>query len=109
MHGAFAASAVLHSIADLALGHGTRYLGNSAPFFFLNAAAITFEDSVIALARRAGVRGSTRATRVLGYVWVGVWFTWAVRLYQDPMYEAGIGRGPTLPYSPTREVVLPWM
>ncbi|OJT02114.1 hypothetical protein TRAPUB_7409 [Trametes pubescens] len=110
VHAAFLASALLHCVGDVALCHDARYFGRiSCAFFLLNGVAITFEDIVIALARKAGVRGSTRATRILGYVWVCAWFTWAGRLYQEPMYAAGMGLVPTLPYSPTRNIVLPFM
>ncbi|EIW53509.1 uncharacterized protein TRAVEDRAFT_134083 [Trametes versicolor FP-101664 SS1] len=109
IHGAFLSSAVLHTIADLAIGHGTRYLGNSFKFFLLNGAAVTFEGAVIMLAQRLGVRGPTRIAYMLGYVWTAVWFTWAVRFYQEPLFMAGMGHVPTLPYSPTREVVLPFL
>lgn len=109
IHGAFLSSAVLHTIADLAIGHGTRYLGNSFKFFVLNGVAVTFEGAMIVLARKAGVRGPTRATYLLGYVWTAVWFTWAVRFYQEPLFMAGMGHVPTLPYSPTRELLVPFM
>lgn len=106
VHAAFLASALLHCLGDVALAHDVRYFGRiSCAFFLINGVAITFEDSVIALARRARVR----APRVLGYVWVCAWFTWAGRLYQEPMYAAGMGRVPTLPYSPMREIVLPFL
>ncbi|KAL1939397.1 hypothetical protein VTO73DRAFT_9953 [Trametes versicolor] len=110
VHAAFLASALLHCLGDVALAHDVRYFGRiSCAFFLINGVAITFEDSVIALARRARVRARVRAPRVLGYVWVCAWFTWAGRLYQEPMYAAGMGRVPTLPYSPMREIVLPFL
>lgn len=107
VHAAFLASALLHCLGDVTLGHSVRYFGRvSLAFFLVNAAGITFEDSVVALARRAGVR---RAPRVLGYVWVCAWFTWAARFYQEPIYAAGLGQARTLSYSPTMEVLVPFV
>ncbi|EIW53511.1 uncharacterized protein TRAVEDRAFT_133561 [Trametes versicolor FP-101664 SS1] len=107
VHAAFLASALLHCLGDVTLGHSVRYFGRvSLAFFLVNAAGITFEDGVIALARRAGV---PRAPRVLGYVWVCAWFTWAARFYQEPIYAAGLGQARTLPWSPTMEVVVPFV
>lgn len=111
VHAAFLASALLHCLGDVTLGHSVRYFGRvSLAFFLVNAVGITFEDSVVALARRAGVRGPpTRATRALGYVWVCAWFTWAARFYQEPIYAAGLGQARTLPWSPTMEVLVPFV
>ncbi|KAI0824502.1 membrane bound O-acyl transferase family-domain-containing protein [Trametes gibbosa] len=107
VHVAFALSGLLHCIGDLVVGK--EVFGHSWKFFAANGIAITFEDVVILLARRIGFRHMTRVTRVVGYVWVCLWFTRSVRLYQEWMYEAGIGNQPALPYSPTKEILVPYM
>ncbi|KAI0675985.1 membrane bound O-acyl transferase family-domain-containing protein [Trametes maxima] len=104
IHTAFALSSLLHALGDLMLG--PEHFGQSVPFFVVNALAITFEDAVIALARRAGIREG-RATRLLGYAWVVGWFAWSAPLYVRWMFESGVGYNEILPYSLTRQVVLP--
>ncbi|KAI0642388.1 membrane bound O-acyl transferase family-domain-containing protein [Trametes meyenii] len=101
---AFALSSLLHALGDLMLG--PEHFGRSVPFFVANALAITFEDVVIALARRVGIREGG-ATRLLGYVWVVGWFAWSAPSYVQWMFESGVGYHEILPYSPTREAILP--
>ncbi|KAI0634095.1 membrane bound O-acyl transferase family-domain-containing protein [Trametes polyzona] len=109
VHVAFALSGLLHCIGDLAVGNSTESFGSSYPFFAANGLAITFEDAVVALAKRAGYREPTRTARWIGYAWVVVWFTWSERLYQESQYVVGVGKVPTLPYNITREIVLPFL
>ena len=71
------------------------------PFFLSQAVVITFEDAVIAMARRLEV-GSPAAkegkegpplrwVRVLGYAWVSLWFSYSVREYVSWSFPAGVG------------------
>lgn len=80
---------------------GTKYIGTSFPFFLVQAVAITFEDAVIGSARRLGFARVNALTRLIGYVWVAVWFyftapglSWII--------GAGFGMKEALPFSPTR-------
>ena len=85
------------------------------PFFLANAAAITFEDGVIAVARRLGV-GSDREpaveskgkegppprwVRIIGYAWVFAWFSYALRLFVWWTIPYGMGktRSNVVPFS----------
>ncbi|KAI0357811.1 hypothetical protein OH77DRAFT_1588133 [Trametes cingulata] len=107
IHVAFALSGLLHSMGELMLGK--EYFGRSWTFFTVNALAITFEDTLFALAKRAGFTGPTPVTRLLGYLWVFAWFTWSAPLYQRWMFECKVGLNEIFPYSLTRSVVLPFI
>lgn len=106
---AFLLSALIHSFGDLMLG--TQHFGRSFPFFLANAAAITFEDSLIAFGKSLGIGkdGPTRATRLLGYVWVVLWVRFSAPMYVDWMFESGVVANPVLAFSPTRSLVVPWL
>ena len=109
MHVAFALSGLIHAFGDLANPHAAR--PGSFLYFFLNGLAITFEDVVIKLANALlGREGTTTgATRWVGYAWVVWWATASAPVYVEWMNESGVAGKPALPYSPVREVVLPWM
>lgn len=81
-----------------------KYIGSSFPFFFLQAVAITFEDVIIRLTRKAGFTQSTPLIHGLGYVWVITWFyltlpgvSWIV--------GSGLGLAKVTPFSLVRQVV----
>jgi hypothetical protein len=63
-------------------GHGLR-------FFMLQALAITCEDGVIAFASKATGIGGGRGWRLLGYIWVLMWFAYSVPAMMDPIIDAG--------------------
>ncbi|KAI0768192.1 membrane bound O-acyl transferase family-domain-containing protein, partial [Trametes elegans] len=109
IHAAFATSALLHSMGDLVLNPAA--FGRSSPFFVLNALAITAEDTIGAIARRAGIPRATDsfALRILGYTWVTLWILNTVPLYLSWVYANEFGGYSSLPYSPVREVVVPFM
>ncbi|KAH9848663.1 membrane bound O-acyl transferase family-domain-containing protein [Lenzites betulinus] len=107
VHVAFTVSGLLHCTGDLVLGK--EYFGHSWKFFAANGVAITFESIVIGLAQRAGIRRTTWATRAVGYVWVCLWLTRSVRLFQEWMYRAGVGHEPLFPFSTTNEIVVPFV
>ena len=58
-------------------------------FFILQAVAITFEDAVIALAARVGLKHSGALFRRLGYVWVYCWFVYSLPLWVDFQVYSG--------------------
>ncbi|TBU24283.1 membrane bound O-acyl transferase family-domain-containing protein [Dichomitus squalens] len=104
---AFAVSGLLHSFGDLANAQTTR--AGSFLYFLYNGLAITFEDVVIKLAKAFGFTGPTTTTRWLGYAWVVLWVSLSTPVYVDWMYESGMSSKTVLPYSPVREVLLPWI
>ncbi|KAG2144538.1 membrane bound O-acyl transferase family-domain-containing protein [Suillus clintonianus] len=71
LYTAFFISSITHLGGDVVVN--SSRLGISCPFFIYQALAITFEDVVIAAARRAGVK-ETKGTRIVGYAWVICWF-----------------------------------
>ncbi|KAJ8489854.1 hypothetical protein ONZ51_g2666 [Trametes cubensis] len=110
VHIAFALSALLHCMGDLMVGK--EHFGRSWAYFAANGLAITLEDTVFALAKRAGFATHqtgrpSRTLRLLGYVWVFLWCTWSAQLYQRKMWEIHVGVDYMLPYSPIRSLVLP--
>ncbi|TBU46199.1 membrane bound O-acyl transferase family-domain-containing protein [Dichomitus squalens] len=107
VHVAFAVSGLLHSFGDLANARATR--AGSFIYFFLNGLAITFEDVVIRLAKSFGFTGLTTSTRWLGYAWVVLWVSLSIPVYVDWMNETGVWGKDTVPYSPVREMLLPWI
>ncbi|RPD52490.1 hypothetical protein L227DRAFT_558657 [Lentinus tigrinus ALCF2SS1-6] len=109
---AFFISALYHSFGDVMIDK--RHFGRSFPFFMSNALAITFEDTVIALAKSCGVaawgkEGSpcALAMKLLGYAWVVLWLRFSGPMFVDWMYEAGVVEGPVLPLSPVRSLLVP--
>ena len=59
-------------------------------FFILQAVAITFEDAVIALAARVGLKHSGALFRRLGYVWVYCWFVYSLPPWVDFKVSVGL-------------------
>ncbi|KAI1786758.1 membrane bound O-acyl transferase family-domain-containing protein [Ganoderma leucocontextum] len=114
LYTAFFLSGLFHCFGDLAVGAG---FGKSMPFFLANAAAITFEDAVIAVARHLGVGSHHESTaktqgkekegplrrwvRILGYAWVFVWFSYSLRLFVWWAIPFGMGktRSNVVPFS----------
>ncbi|KAG2144537.1 membrane bound O-acyl transferase family-domain-containing protein [Suillus clintonianus] len=71
LYTAFFISGIAHLGGDAVIN--SSRLGISFPFFIYQALIITFEDMVIAAARRAGVK-ETKGARIVGYAWVACWF-----------------------------------
>lgn len=69
----FAVSGLLHCGGDLLVDPSHKLFGASFPFFFSQAVAITFEDAVIALVRRSGVKVPQVLARAVGYAWAVAW------------------------------------
>ncbi|KAF9483174.1 hypothetical protein BDN70DRAFT_828134 [Pholiota conissans] len=65
-----------------------NWSGRAMIFFPLQAAAITFEDGVIALGRRLGYRQNL-FFKLLGFIWVFVWFSFSLPLWLEPTFHAG--------------------
>lgn len=95
---AFIVSGLAHSAGDAMVG--PQYTGLSFSFFLLQAVAITAEDCVIGLARRAGMDTQVSTmTRVFGYVWVTVWFMISMPLLLNFQIAIGMGTSEILPIS----------
>jgi len=69
--------------------HSPPYNAGPLRFFITQAVGITFEDTVIALATRAGLGRSGRFHRLFGYVWVYCWFIYSMPSWMDCMTSLG--------------------
>jgi hypothetical protein len=49
-----------------------------------------FEDGIIALGSKLGIQGTP--WKLLGYVWVWMWFAYSVPGWVDPMFTAGMAK-----------------
>lgn len=105
---AFFLSAIIHSLADLALEERNAF--RPFKFFFLQVAAITFEDLVISFAKRllrqrgielkpgkAGDSWAEVVARVIGYCWVLLWLCLTLPAWLDEPNAIGFGSGDKRP------------
>jgi hypothetical protein len=90
LYTAFFASAIMHSMGDAIIARSQ--IGISCHFFIYQAFGITFEDKVIAAARRAGVK-ETKWMRVIGYVWVTSWISVTATSWASVLCIAGMDNG----------------
>ncbi|TFK48302.1 hypothetical protein OE88DRAFT_1737984 [Heliocybe sulcata] len=91
---AFIVSGLIHMGGDAMVGK--EWLGSSFPFFIAQAFAITFEDAVIAAAKRT-VPESLRPwalVKLFGYSWVFLWFSVSAVWCTQWTVDAGILRAP---------------
>ncbi len=82
----FAISAMIHVAGDYSL-LGNWSQGGAFRFFMLQAVGITIESTIIDIAKWLNIRGSWR---IVGYVWVILWFTYTVPDWMDPLHRAGL-------------------
>ncbi|KAF8196582.1 membrane bound O-acyl transferase family-domain-containing protein [Pholiota molesta] len=89
LFGSFFISGLLHYGADYVLFQ--NWSGTSLRFFSLQAVAITFEDAVVALARRLGYGYQERNPlfKIIGFIWVFIWFSYSLPIWLDPILHAG--------------------
>ncbi|KAL1747597.1 membrane bound O-acyl transferase family-domain-containing protein [Schizophyllum fasciatum] len=95
LYTAFVVSGLMHECGDRQLD---RAFGQSMSFFLLQALWITFEDGVIGLGRRLGIREG-RATRALGGVATLVWFAATTPVLMRVMSDNGKPIAPSFPGS----------
>lgn len=74
----------------------TRYELGEIKFYLGQALAITFEDAVIAVAKRQRIQEAPW-TRGLGYIWTLAWFSFSLRGYIGGIAGAGISTGGVFP------------
>ncbi|KAK0204106.1 membrane bound O-acyl transferase family-domain-containing protein [Desarmillaria ectypa] len=77
---------------------GSKF-GHSILWFQLQAVAITLEDAVIILGKRAGFRGHI-LWRAIGLLWVATWFVFTTPMLTAVITNAAQPLRPTLPFSP---------
>ncbi|KAJ7645152.1 hypothetical protein DFH06DRAFT_1136616 [Mycena polygramma] len=87
LYTAFLLSAAVHYGAEtMALRH---WGGGALVFFMLQPCAITLEDFLIFLAKKAGLRAGWWA-HVMGYAWTWAWFAWTLPGWQVPLVCVGL-------------------
>jgi len=100
LYTAFTISALIHTAGDIVVG--AHHFGRSFPFFFIQAVAITLEDTAIALAKRTSLFHSPFLARALGFTWVGFWFASLMPYVIEWCVDLGFTRTELFPFSPTR-------
>jgi hypothetical protein len=94
---------MVHVVGDAMVG--MQYFGSSFPFFLAQAVAITIEDMMIGLARRAGINTPTNLTHAVGYTWVFIWLSVSVPWLLNWHIAAGLGLSDAVPISPVMHVI----
>ena len=92
---AFFLSGLIHHAGEYVIYQ--RWTGHSMEFFLLQAVAITCEDVIIALARRAGFSSKPNSFyKILGFVWVFAWFTYSLPIWLDETMDNWISGVPVI-------------
>ncbi|KAF8626961.1 hypothetical protein AX15_004615 [Amanita polypyramis BW_CC] len=85
----FAVTAAIHVAGEYSmLGYWTHK--HALRFFLLQPVAMSFETLVIEAAKKLSIRGPWR---LLGYLWVVMWFSYTVPGWVDPLFQRGLGEG----------------
>ncbi|TFY61676.1 hypothetical protein EVJ58_g4371 [Rhodofomes roseus] len=71
LYAGFAISGLIHCGGDLMVD--PSLFGASFPFYILQAVAITFEDAIIGIVRRSGVKVPRLLAHLIGYTWAISW------------------------------------
>ncbi|KAL2069917.1 hypothetical protein VTL71DRAFT_14596 [Oculimacula yallundae] len=102
----FFTSAFLHLIGAWNLPPCTRHaIVDQQFFFFLQPIAITFEDFVIYIGKRAGIKKSWK-TNLVGRLWTFSWFMFSLGYICAFMYNAGLFDSKPMPSMTTAAVKL---
>lgn len=92
---AFFLSALIHTGGDYAIHRSFEKSGPTFQFFLLQPGAILIEEIAIRAFRwdsastRIRVRAPHLVWRGIGYLWVGLWFTWCTPPWLDTISAAG--------------------
>lgn len=97
----FFLSALFHWAGEIVASGGIWSTG-ALEFFLLQGLMITIEDGVLYTCRCVGFR-ATRWTKILGYVWVFLWFNWSLPYWIDIQYRNGTLGEVTIPISPLQK------
>ncbi|KZT63098.1 hypothetical protein DAEQUDRAFT_770922 [Daedalea quercina L-15889] len=93
----FAISGLLHYGGDLMVN--PSLFGSSFTFYFSQAAAITFEDTVIELVRQSGVRFPRSLAHLIGYAWAILWLCISAPWLMNWQIRAGFVDSKCVPVS----------
>ena len=78
-----------------------RCAGASAPFFLWQIVAITFEDFVIDVSLRFGLKGGLW-TRAVGWTWTAGWFLVMTARFMEWTFPVGAGMHEVMKFSVVR-------
>ena len=81
-----------------------KYAGKSVPFFLWQVVAITFEDFVIHVGKRYGVK-EARWTHVVGWLWTFLWFCYSTPIFIDWAFAAGAAQHEPFKFSVVQPVM----
>jgi len=85
---AFFLSGCIHFAGDYMSFHRWNH-GGSFIFFMIQPFAIVFEEVIIFLSRKWKFHMPRGITRLVGYVWVCLWFWYTVPIFLEPLLRAG--------------------
>jgi hypothetical protein len=85
----FFLSGLIHATGEYLLSQSSSE-GKAIQFFLLQAVGITFEDALIASASRLGYRKANAFFKLIGFIWVFMWFTFFLPMWLDPQLHAGM-------------------
>jgi len=88
LYAAFAISALIHAAGDHTAAPTRNPLLASGPFFLVQPLGITIEDSAVRLTRMSGLKVGAVPGRVIGRVWVMLWFSWTLPMLMEGMVHA---------------------
>ncbi|KAH8596157.1 membrane bound O-acyl transferase family-domain-containing protein [Bisporella sp. PMI_857] len=91
---AFFASALLHHLPAMQGSNSRRF--STLIYFAIQPLAITFEDFVAYITRKAGLKPFW-VTRTIGRIWTFAWFSFSLRYGAALQYESGIAAVQQLP------------
>jgi hypothetical protein len=92
----------MHEAGSLFAVH--RDLGDMR-FFLSQAVAITFEDIVIAVAKKMGWRNGGPVARLVGYLWVFSWMGYSLSRWIAGAISVGAWRSRLFPFSVVEKVI----
>lgn len=83
----FSISGFIHFAGDFMIFHSQE--GGSIVFFVLQPFAIGFEEMITEVWRALGFTLPPRISRMLGYVWVTIWFAYTLPIMVEPLLRVG--------------------
>ncbi|KAF9024034.1 hypothetical protein BDZ89DRAFT_142049 [Hymenopellis radicata] len=90
---AFILSALMHWLSEVTQLYDHWSQSTASIFFPLQAVGITFEDGVIAIAQKWGIKAPEGAPplylRAVGYLWTYLWFAMVGPIWWDALHRAG--------------------
>jgi len=84
----FFMTGAMHAVGDYKMLDNWRLSGGALIFFVLQVPGLLFEQAVVTLGRRAGIKANW-ITYTLGYIWVYLWCAVSLPFWSDPHMRLG--------------------